>query len=94
MKHRTLLVWVAAVAASPWAWATTSPAAVICTDGAKHIMRLTEVEPGTLNAREARSIHLGPNETVWVKLPAGTSLAQYQPIAVRDLNADSCCFRD
>jgi TPR repeat protein len=61
---------------------------VICADGAKHTMRLTEVEPGTPNSREAKSIHLGPNETVWVRLPAEASLAQDQPIAVPDLNAD------
>ncbi|MCZ6856121.1 MAG: hypothetical protein O7G86_19565 [Gammaproteobacteria bacterium] len=89
MKYRTLLVCVAAVVTSRWAWATTSPAAVICADGAKHTMHLTEVGLGTPNAREARSIELGPNETVWVRLPAGTSLAQYQPIAVRDLNANT-----
>lgn len=88
MNYSSLLVFVAAVAASCGTLASTDVAHVICADGAKHIMRLTEVEPGTLNAVKARSIQLGPNETVWVELPAGSSLAQHQPIAVRDLSAD------
>ena len=88
MKHPSLLVFVAAVAASCGALANANVAQVICADGAKHIMRLTQVEPGTLNAVEAKSLQLGPNESVWVRLPAGSSLAQYQPIPVQDLSSD------
>ena len=76
MKHPRMLVFVAAVAASCGALANANVAQVICADGAKHVMRLTQVEPGTLNAVEAKSLQLGPNESVWVRLPAGSTLAQ------------------
>lgn len=87
MKHPRLLLIVAAVAAICGSWANANIAPAICADGAKHVMRLTQVEPGTLNAVEAKSLHLGPNESVWVRLPAGSTLAQYQPIPVPDLSA-------
>lgn len=64
-------------------------ASVICADGAKHAMRLTEVEPGTLGSREAQRIDIGPSAQAWLKLPSGARLAEHQPIPVADLNAKS-----
>lgn len=87
--------WLAAVlglgvlAAGPVCAAERIP--VICKHGDLHRMSLKEVAPGTVGAREAPRLHMGPGKTVWLRLPGGTTLARGagSPIAVADLDADA-----
>ena len=88
MKPKTVLIFSAALIAGS-AWATAPVESVICASGAKHTMRLTEVETGTLGSREARSIDIGPAAPAWIKLPSGAKLAAHQPIPVPSLKAQS-----
>ena len=88
MKSKAVLICSAALIAGN-AWGVDEIASVICSDGAKHTMRLAQVEHGALGSREARSIDIGPTAQVWIRLPSGVKLAERQPIPVPDLQAQS-----
>jgi hypothetical protein len=88
MKSKAVFIFAAALVAGN-TWAAGQVESVICANGAKHTMRLTEVETGTLGSREARSIDIGPNAQAWIKLPSGAKLAEHQPIPVPNLKAKS-----
>jgi len=88
MRSRVVLIFSIAICTGN-AWAAGQIASVICADGAKHTMRLTEVESGTLGSREGRSIDIGPSAQAWIKLPGGAKLADHQPIPVPNLKAKS-----
>lgn len=62
-------------------------APVICKFGDRHQYPLLEAEPGSPGSHEATSIELGPSKRVSIRLPAGTELADPEPLPVPSLNA-------
>ncbi|MDH3642436.1 MAG: hypothetical protein OES38_10095 [Gammaproteobacteria bacterium] len=88
MKSGAVLIVFAALGAAT-TWAAGPVESVICANGAKHTMRLTEVESGTLGSRQGRSIDIGPTAQAWIKLPSGAKLLEHQPIPVPNVKATS-----
>jgi len=48
---------------------------VICQDGDKHLIRLTETALGTPGVHEVTDINLGSSKPVWLTLPDQASLS-------------------
>ncbi|MEJ2087112.1 MAG: tetratricopeptide repeat protein, partial [Gammaproteobacteria bacterium] len=92
-KHFTLICLLTSAIAFAGAAAAAQLAPVICKFGDRHQYPLVEVAPGTSGSHQATSIELGPSKRVSIQLPAGTELADSEPLPVRSLNSSTVQVR-